>query len=133
MWSLSTRDNDKLLQQLKSGFKATINWGKYQSDIKAYAGNQYLSHLVDPRFQGVNRIFVLSFEDENGRTLHSEYYLPKVEVKDYNVKIDGNIFFDQPITIRKIATGQGDDYMTCCLLGYPYFKENYKNDCNRFK
>ena len=43
------------------------------------------------------------------------------------------MFFDQPITIRKIAAGQGDDYMTSCLLGYPYIKENYKNDCNRFK
>ena len=56
---------------------------------KTYAQNQYLNHLVDPNFQGVNRLFVLSFEDENGRTLHSEYYLPKVEIKDYDVKING--------------------------------------------
>ena len=44
---------------------------------KTYAQNQYLNHLVDPNFQGVNRLFVLSLEDENGRTSHSEYYLPK--------------------------------------------------------
>ena len=62
---------------------------KYQSDPKQHAQNQYLNHLVDLRFQGVNRLFVLSFENENGRTSHSEYYIPKVEMKDYNVKIDG--------------------------------------------
>ena len=74
-----------------------------------------------------------SFENEDDRT-HSNYYLPKVEIKDYNVMIDGKNFFDQPINsmtktyenIRKIATGQGDDYTTGCLLDYSYFKENYK-------
>ena len=76
----------------------------------------------------------MSFENENDRTSHSNYYHPKVERKDYNVKIDGGNFFDQPINNRiktyeniiKIATGQGDGYTTGCLLDYPYFKENYK-------
>ena len=49
--TLSTQDNTKLLQQLKSGFKRTINWNKYQSDPKTYAQNRYLNHLVDPGFQ----------------------------------------------------------------------------------
>ena len=132
--TLSTQDNAKLLQQLKSGFKRTINWNKYQSDTKTYALNQYLNHLVNPSFQGLNRLFVLPFENENDRTSHSEYYLLKVEIKGCNVKIDSKIFFDQPINddtktyenIRKIATGQGDDYRTGCLLDYFYFKENYK-------
>ena len=132
--TLSTQDNAKLLQQLKSGFKRTINWNKYQSDPKTYAQNRYLNHLVNPCFQGVNRLFVLSFENENDRTSHSTYYLPKVEIKDYNVMIDGKNFFDQPINsdlktyenIRKIATGQGDDYTTGCLLDYSYFKDYYK-------
>ena len=77
---------------------------------------------------------MLSFENENGRTSHLEYYLPKVEIKDYDVKIDGRIFFDQPANnnikryenIRKIATGQRHDYVTGWLLDYPYFKENCK-------
>ena len=64
-------------------------------------------------FQRVNRLFVLSSENENGRTSHSEYHLPKVEIKDYNVEIDVKDVFDQPINndiktyenIRKIATG----------------------------
>ena len=129
---LSTKDNEKLLQQLKSGFKKTISWNKYESSIKTFAQNRYLNYLINPSFQGVNRLFVLSFENENDRTSHSTYYLPKVEIKDYNVKIDGRNFFDQPINsmnktyenIRKIATSKGDDYTTGCLLDYPYFKEN---------
>ena len=55
----------KLLQQLKSGFKATINRNKYQSNPKTYGQNRYLNHLADPSFQGVARLFVLSFENEN--------------------------------------------------------------------
>ena len=58
---LSTQDNAKLLQQLKSGFKRRINWNKYQSDLKTNAENQHLNYLVDSSFQGVNRLFVLSF------------------------------------------------------------------------
>ena len=132
--SFTTHDNVKLLQQVKSGFKRTINWRKYQSDPKTYAQNRYLNHLVDPSFQGVNRLFVLSFETENGRTSHSNYYLPKVEIKDDNVMIDGKNVFNQPINndcktyekIFKIATGKGDDYTTGCLLDYLYFQENYE-------
>ena len=54
--TISTQDNAKLLQQLKSGCRRTINWNKYQSNIKMYAQNRYLNHLVDPSFQGVNRL-----------------------------------------------------------------------------
>ena len=132
--TLSTKDNEKLLQQLKLGFKKTIGWNKHESSIKTFARNRYLNYLINPSFQGVNWLFVLSFENENDRTSHSTYYLPKVEIKDYNVMIDGRNFFDQPINsmsktfenIRKIATGKDDDYTTGCLLDYPYFKENYK-------
>ena len=95
--TLSTGDNAKLLQQLKSGFKRTINWNIYQSNIKKSDQNRYLNHLVDPSFQGVNRLFVLSFENENDRTSHSTYFLPKVKLKDYNVMTDNKNFFDQPI------------------------------------
>ena len=78
----------------------------------------------------------MSFENENDRTLYSEYYLPKAEIKSYNVKIDGKNFFDQPVNndtktyenIREIATSQGNDYTTGCLLDYPYFRENYKKN-----
>ena len=95
--TLSTQDNAKLLQQLKSGFKRTINWNKYESSIKTFTQSRYLNYLITPTCQGVNRLFALSFENENDRTSHSTYYLPKVEIKDYNVVIDGRNFFDKPI------------------------------------
>ena len=77
---------------------------------------------------------MLSFENEGDKTPHSTYYLPKVEIKNYFVMIDGRNFFDEPINsmnktyenIRRIATGQEDDYTIGCLLDYSYFKENYK-------
>ena len=75
--TLSTEDNAKLLQQLKSNFKRKINWNKYESSIKTFAQNRYLNYLINPSFQGVNRLFVLSFENEDDRTSHSTYYLPK--------------------------------------------------------
>ena len=65
--TLSTQDNVKLLQQLKSGFKRKINWNKYELSIKTFAQNRYLNYLINPSFQGVNRLFVLSFENENDR------------------------------------------------------------------
>ena len=96
--------------------------------------NRYLNDLINPRFQGVNRLFVLSFVNEDQRKSNSTYYLPKVEIKNYNVKIDGKHLFNQPINsmlktyenIRKISTGQGDDYTTGCLLDYFYFKNHDK-------
>ena len=80
--TLSTQDNAKLLQQLKSGFRRTINWNKYQSDPKTYAQSRYLNHLVNQSFRGVNRLFALPFENEDDRTSYSNYYLPEVEIKD---------------------------------------------------
>ena len=90
--------------------------------------------MIELSFQGVNRLFVLAFENDTQRTSSKSYYLPNVEIKNYNVMINGEIFFDQPIknnkvtyeNIRIIVTGQGDDYTTGYLLDYPYFRDNYK-------
>ena len=59
--------------------------------------------MDEPSFQGVNRLFVLAFENDAQRTLHSDYYLPNVEIKDYNVMINGENFFDQPIKNNKVT------------------------------
>ena len=125
--TLSTQENTKFFQQLKSGFKRVINWNKYLSKPELLAQNPNLNHLIEPSFQGVNRLFVLAFENDNHRISRKRYYLPIVEIKDYNIMINGENFFDQPIknkvtyeNIRKIATGQGDDYTTGCLLDYSY-------------
>ena len=132
--TLSTQENTKLLQQLKSGFKRVINWNKYLSKPELLRRNANLNYLVEPSFQGVNRFFVLAFENDTQRTSHSGYYLSNVEIKDYNIMINGENFFDQPLksnkitceNIRKIATDQGDDYVTGCLLDYIYFMDTYK-------
>ena len=132
--TLSTNENAKLLQQLKSGFKRVINWNKYLSKPELLAQNPNLNHLVELIFQGVNRLFVLSFENDAQRTSAKRYYLPTVEIKDYNALIKGENVFVQSIknnkityeNIRKIAAGQGDDYTAGYLLDYPYFKDTYK-------
>ena len=132
--TLSTQENAKFLQQLKSGFKRVINWNKYLSKPKLLAENPNLNHLVELSFQGVNRLFVLAFENDDHRISTKRYNLPTVETKDYNIMINGEKFFDQPIknnkvtyeNIRKIATGQGDDYTTGCLLDYSYVADTYK-------
>ena len=114
--TLSTQENNKFLQQLKSGFKRVINWNKYLSKRELLAQNPNLHHLIEPSFQGVNRLFVLAFENDDDRTSSDEYYLPTIEIKEYNIMINGENVFDQPIknnkvtyeNIRKIATGQGE-------------------------
>ena len=87
--TLSTQDNPKLPEQLKLGFKRTINWNKYQPKVSVQAPNPYLDFLIDPSFQGVNWLFVLLFENEDHRTVHTKYYLPLVEIKNYNFMIHG--------------------------------------------
>ena len=90
--------------------------------------------MVESSFQGVNGLFVLAFENDTQRTSAEGYFLLNVEIKDHNFMINGENFFDQPMKnnkvtyeeIRKISTGQGDDYTTSCLLDYPYFKYSYK-------
>ena len=132
--TLSKQDHSKLLQELRSGFKRVVNWNQYLSKPELLAKNPNLNRLVEPSFQRVNRLFVLAFENDTQRTSHPGYYLPNVVIKNYNAMINGENVFDQPIknnkvtyeNIRKIATGQGDDYATGCLLDYPYFKDNYK-------
>ena len=117
---------------MKSGFKRTINWNKYQWKVSSERQNQYLDCLIDPSFQGVYRLFVLSFKIEDDSKIHTGYYLPKVEIKDYNVMIDGKNFFDQLVKsdmrtydkIWKFATGQGYDYTTGCLLDYNHFSKH---------
>ena len=129
--TLSTQDKAKLLPQLKSSFKRTINWSKYLVKPELIAKNANLNHLIQANFQGVNRLFVLVFEDDAQRISKKRYYIPNVEIKDCNVVIDGKSFFDQPINnmiktyenIRKITIGQGDDYTTGCLLDYTCFKK----------
>ena len=84
-----------LLPQLKSGFKRTIGWNKYLPKPELLAKNLNLNHLIEPSFQGKNRLFVLAFKHDDGndkRISNKRYYLPNVKIKDYNVMIDGKTF-----------------------------------------
>ena len=81
------------MQKLKSGGKRTISWHKYHRKTKTLtAPNPYLDYLIEPSFQGVNRLFVLPFNTLDNRTGHSRYYLPTAKVEDYNVMIAGRNF-----------------------------------------
>ena len=135
--TFSTQDKAKLLQQLKSSFKRTINWNKYLPKVKALPQDRYLDYLIVPNCQGVNRWFILSLENEYNREGDSGYYLPKVELKDPNVKIDDRNVFNEPIrnyikgydsidNIKKTTTGQRYDCASGWLPDYPYFKEDYE-------
>ena len=95
--TLSSQYNAKLLQQLKSGFKRSINWNKFQTKVSTEGVNQYLGFSIDPSFQGVNRLFVLSFQNEGDRKIHTACYLPKVETKDSKVVIDGKNVIKQTV------------------------------------
>ena len=129
--TLSTQDNAKLLEQLISGFKRTINWNKEEPKVTVEQQNWYLDFLINPSFQGVNRLFVLN---TSGRISNTRYYLQLLQINYYNVVIDGRNVFDQPlkndlikfVNTQKIRTGRGDDYTTGCLLDYNYFNNYYK-------
>ena len=83
--TLSTQGNVKLLPELKSDFKRTISWNKYLSKPQLLPRNPKLNHLIEPIFQKVNRLLVLAFENDDQRISNKGYYLPNVEIKDYNI------------------------------------------------
>ena len=130
--TLSTEDDSKFLEQLKSGFKRTIKWNKYRSEMTNQTKTNNLNYLIDPTLNKVSRLFVLSSENEEDRTSFSKYYAPKVEIKDFNVLIDGKNFFDVPVKNKeqpceKIMTiSKNNDYTAGNLLDYEYFSNYYK-------
>ena len=95
--TLSKENDIKLVEQLKTGFKRTIKWNKYRSQMSIQPQNKNLKYLIDPTFTNVNRLFVLSFPRNNNtdsRYSFLDYYVPKVKVNDFNVLTDGKSFFD---------------------------------------
>ena len=95
--SVVTLSNDVNAKLTKLGLKRTINWNKYQSKAKMKTRNQHSVYLIDQNCLGENRIFALSFENHAFRTVNTKYFLPTIEIKDYNLMIDGWNFFDQPV------------------------------------
>ena len=79
--TLSAENDNKLLEQLKTGFKGTITWNKYRPEMSNQTISNNLNYLIDRALTNVNRLFVLSYENEDDRTSFSNYYVPKVEKK----------------------------------------------------
>ena len=130
--TLSKDDEIKLLTNLKSGFTRQIIWNKYRSQMTTEAINNNLNILIGPTFTNVNRLFVLACQNADDRQSFSQFYLPRVMVKDYNVIIDKLAFFDLPIKTEEeayekiIDISRNNEYTTGNLLDYDYFKKYYK-------
>ena len=137
--TLSIEDNAKLTKLLSEGFKRSVYWNKYKViSNKIYNANDYIRVLLDASYQGVKRLFVLAYGNADDDLVtadsHRRHYFPRIKLENYNIKIDGRNFHDQPINdsikqydeIRKISTGQGDDYTTGCLLDFAYLEKNYR-------
>ena len=136
--TLKTEDNTKLSKLLSEGFKRPIYWNEYKViPNKNYNADEYIRERLDASIQGVNRLFVFPYMRGNNlatENSYNKYFLPRLKIDNYNIEIDGRNFYDQPINdsikqydeIRKISTGQGDDYTTGCLLDFAYFENNYR-------
>ena len=141
IFTLSSKDNVKLVKLLEKGFKKLVYWNQYQTKIetKNLDNNNLTRFPLDASFQGVRRLFVLAFNNtDNGamnveRNSHTKYFLTRVEITHYkSVLVDGRKFYDQPVDdlvkqydeIRKTVAGQGENYTTGCLLDYQYFKDH---------
>ena len=143
--TLLAEDNAKLSKLLGEGFKRSIYWNKSKviDNIEININNaneeKYIRERLDASYQRVKILFVLTYDNTAGDNQVStdsfkRYFLPRVKIKNYDVEIDGRNFYDQPINdsikqyyeIRKILTGQGDDYTTGCLLDFAYFEKKYK-------
>ena len=140
---LYKKRNTRLSKLLSDGFKRSIYWNKYKvidnilPEIAADNEEKFIRELLDSSYQGVKRLFILAYNNAEGNNQvsvdpYKKYFLPRVKIENYNIEIDGINFYDQPVNdsikqyneIRKISTGQGDDYATGCLLGFAYFEKN---------
>ena len=118
---------------MSEGFKRSVYWNEY----KVIPEKRYNTDHIGPSWQGINRLFVLAYLIDVTSTVNSQrkYFLPRAEIKNYNIEIDGRNFYDQLINdlikqydeVRKISTGQGDDYTIGCLLDFA--KQLQTNRC----
>ena len=130
--TLSKHDEIKLLTNLKFGFTREIEWNKYRSQMSTEAINNNLNILIDATFTNVNRLFALEYQTADDRQSFSQFYLPRVMIKDYHVIIDKLAFFYLPIKTEEeayekiIDISRNNEYTTGNLLDYDYFKKYYK-------
>ena len=136
-------ENNKLSELLSKGFERTVVWNEYKSKIERVTilqnDNMFRRTTLDTSFQGLSELFAAAYEtDDIERNVNTEesrrrYYLPRTEIKDCNVLIDGRNFYDQNINssivryneLLKMATGRSEDYSTGCLLDYDYYIKDF--------
>ena len=141
--TLSKKNGRKLLEQLISGFKRTVKWNKYRSQMTIQPQNDILNYLIDLTFTKINRLFILSFARTatgDHRDSFSHYYVPNIRIKDFNVLIDGKSSFNLPVKNEEeacekyIEISRYNDYtMTGNLLDFAYFKKKIQTNCNWFE
>ena len=129
-----------LSKLLSEGFKRPVYWNKYKIiPKKTYGENDYIRELLDASYQWVKRLFVLAYRDRGGANratadFRRRYFHPRIKIENYNIEIDGRNFYGQPINdlikqydeVKKVSTGQCDEYTTGCSLDFAYFKKKYR-------
>ena len=135
--TLNTESNNNLSELLNKGFERTVVWNEYKSKIEEVTipqNDMFRRTTLDTSFQGVCKLFAAAYETvdrrRNANHQHSRnrYYLPRAEIKEYNILIDGRKFYDQNVDssivrykeLLKMITGRSEDYITGCLLDYDY-------------
>ena len=137
--TLSKEDNKDFIDQQNKGFQRSIYWNECKTkEQNEDADNNVFKYInLDPSFQGVNRLFVMAYSrlaNQPTRDGRTKYYLPRIDLKKYNVIIDGRNFYDNPIEndvekyreLKRVMIGKGEDYTTGSLLDFDYFKKHYK-------
>ena len=137
--TLSKEDNKDFIEQQNKGFQRSIYWNEYKTkEINGNADANVFKYInLDPSFQGVNRLFVMAYNRVDGQPTKDgqrKYYLPRIDLKKYNVIIHGRNFYDNPIEtdiekyreLNKVMIGKRQDYTTGSLLDFNYFNEHYK-------
>ena len=137
--TLSKEDNKDFIEQQNKGFQRSIYWNEYKTkELTENADANVFKYInLDPSFQGVNRLFVMGYNRENGqptRNGQGKYYLSRISLNKYNVIIDGRNLYNNPIEsdiekyreLKRVMIGKGEDYTTGSLLYYNYFDKYYK-------
>ena len=138
--TLSKEDNKDFIEQQNKGFQRSIYWNEYKTKEQTEDANANVFKYInlDPSFQGVNSLFVMAYStaDNNQPTRNGQqkYHLPRIDLKKYNVIIDGRNFYDNPIEsdtekyneLKKVMFRKEEDYTAGSLLDYNYFKKHYK-------
>ena len=135
--TLSKEDNKDFIAQKDKKFQRSIYWNEYKTkEINENADANVFKYInLDPSFQGVNRLFVMAYNRANGqptRNGQQKYYLPRTDLKKYNVIIDGRNFYDNPIEsdtekyreLTKVMIGKGEDNTTGSLFDFNYFDKH---------